>query len=91
MNNFTEEQIKMIKNMGALSYPPEKIASIMGLNEEEIKRAFFDKSTDFYRHYQNGANMSNYLIDLKLMENAHAGDIKAIEKLEERKRKSKVT
>ena len=40
----------------------------------------------FYKTYMKGSDMANYLIDLKLFEMAQSGDIKAIDKLSERKK-----
>lgn len=86
MTELTPEQIKMLKNMGALSYPASKIASIMELNLEEVVNAMKDHDSDFYKIYMAGQNMANYLIDLKLFDMAQSGDIKAIDKLNERQK-----
>jgi hypothetical protein len=86
MNNLNEEQVKMLKNMGALAYQPSKIASIMGFSISDVSTAMDDVSSEFHKIYTSGSNMANYLIDLKLFEMAQSGDIKAMDKLSERKK-----
>jgi len=90
MNNLTEEQEKKIKNMGALGYQPSIIASIMGFNKNEVEKAMKDVNSVFYELYEAGKNQSMYLLDLKLFEMAQSGDIKALEKLEQRKKQAKI-
>lgn len=84
---LTEEQSKMLKNMGSLGYLPKKISLIMPEFTEtfltlELKRA----DSPIKKVYEEGSNFADYLLDLKLFEMARAGDIKALEKLEQRKR-----
>jgi len=86
MIDLSSEQKKMLKNMGALGYPPVKISSIMGFDLKEIESDLADVKSEFFKIYQEGNDMANYLIDLKLFEMAQSGDIKAIEKLEQRKK-----
>lgn len=90
MTNLNEEQIKMLKNMGALGYPSSKIASVMQLEIAEVRTQMNDSNSDFFKNYHAGADMANYLIDLKLFEMAQSGDIKAIDKLSERKRNMQI-
>lgn len=86
MNNYTDEQKKMIKNMGALNYPAATISSLMGLDCNVIEKELKNKESEFYKIYQSGADYANYLIDLKLFEMAQSGDIQALNKLELRKK-----
>lgn len=86
MSNYSDEQIKMIKNMGALSYPSNVIASIMNLEVEFVEKELKNKDSEFYKHYNAGYTYANYLIDLRLFEMAQSGDIKAIDKFEMRKK-----
>lgn len=84
MSELTTEQVKELKNMGALGYKPTKIAIIMGLDLAWVKEQYSKKDSNFYKIYKSGMEMSDYLIDLKLLDMAQAGDIKAIEKLADR-------
>lgn len=86
MNEFTDEQKQMLQNMGALGYPPEKISSIMNLTLNEVEKEFKDEKSELKKLYLKGADYANYLIDFKLFELAQKGDIRAIDKLEARKR-----
>ena len=52
MNELTEEE-KMIKNMGALGYPPIKIATIMNKPLSNIQEWYFDKESKNYKLYKN--------------------------------------
>lgn len=86
MTNLKEEQLAMLKNMGALGYPPSKIASIMSFSEKEVAESLKNKESDAAKAYQEGADYADYLIDLKLFEMCQSGDIRAMDKLEARKR-----
>lgn len=87
MINLSDEQKKMMKNMGALGYCPVKISSIMKLDLSDLKKNLQDKSSDISKLYAEGADFAMYIIDLKLFEMAQAGDIKALDKLEQRQKK----
>lgn len=86
MNNLNEDQIKMLRNMGALGYPPSKIASIMEFSITEVSTLMNNENSEFYKIYMSGHDLANYLINLKLHDMALSGDIKAIDKLSERKK-----
>lgn len=83
----TEEDRERIINFGAFDYPPQKMANILGLETEYIKNLMKDKNSVFYSLFQKGIDMADYVIDLKLFEMAKSGDIKALDKLEQRKKK----
>jgi hypothetical protein len=86
MNNLSDEQKKMLKNMGALGYQPDKISTIMKLDLLELKAQFDDKNSEVSKLYIEGADFAAYIIDLKLFEMAQSGDIKAMDKLEKRQK-----
>ena len=89
MNSLTEEQVAMLKNMGALGYQPSKIASIMELPFSFVSTEMENPDSIFFRIYRAGQDRANYLIDLKLFDMAQSGDIKAMDKLSERKKAMK--
>jgi hypothetical protein len=62
----------------------------MGFNKNEVEKAMKDVNSVFYELYEAGKNQSMYLLDLKLFEMAQSGDIKALEKLEQRKKQAKI-
>jgi hypothetical protein len=90
MDNLTEEQQKMLKNMGALGYDAATIAAIMDFEEDELERRLEDDSSEIRKFYNAGRKYAQYLVDLKLFEMAQSGDIKAIEKIELRQGLAKV-
>jgi len=81
-----KEQEEQIINCGIFSYNAEKIANILGFEKEEIEKEFKNKDSQLNKLLQKGKDMSDYVIDMKLFELAKTGDIKALEKLEMRKR-----
>jgi hypothetical protein len=85
--NFSEEEIKMIKNMGALGYKSEKIASIMDLDLNKFNIEFQNPESLVFKAYKTGCDRAEYVIDFKLFEMAQAGDLKAMKEYELRKRK----
>lgn len=89
MNNLTDEQKKMLKNMGALGYQADKISTIMKFDLAELKSQLEDKNSEISKLYVEGADFAAYIIDLKLFEMAQSGDIKAMDKLEKRQKEMK--
>lgn len=83
INNEIEEQII---NFGVFGYNAQKISNILNISIEVINKELSDEKSDFYRLYQKGKDIADYVIDLKLFEMAKSGDIKALDKLEFRKR-----
>lgn len=81
-----KEQEELIINFGAFGYDSEKISNILGVSELEISKEMDDENSLFSKLLQKGKDMSDYVIDLKLFEMAKAGDIKALEKFEFRKK-----
>ena len=84
-----KEQEEQIINMGAFEYPAAKIANILSLDQKEVELAMKDKNSVLSKLLQKGRDMADYVIDLKLFELAQHGDMKALEKLNERKRERK--
>jgi len=75
-----EENIEIIVNMGALRYPADKIASILGENVHEIENEIANKNSEISLLLKKGRDMSDYAIDLKLFELAKSGDINAMDR-----------
>ena len=78
---FSDIQKEQIINFGALGYPIEKISNIMDIKKEVLQCEIFEEL------YQKGKDTSDFVIDLKLFEMAKAGDIKALDKLNSRKKR----
>lgn len=84
-----KEQEEQIVNFGAFGYKAPKIASILGFNEKDVISEMSNSKSELSILLQKGKDMSDYVIDLKLFEMAKTGDIKALEKLDLRKRMRK--
>jgi len=84
--SLTEKQKEQIANCGAFNYSPDRCAAVLGWTIEETMIVFKDKESDFFEAYSSGQYKAEYVIDLKLFEQAQAGDIKSLDKLESRKR-----
>lgn len=89
MSELSDEQKKMLKNMGALGYNSTKISIIMKFDKVELEALLLDKTSEVSKIYTEGATYAGYVIDLKLFEMAQSGDIKAMEKLEKRQKEMK--
>lgn len=81
-----KEQEKQIVNFGFFEYDAKKIASILCLDVKEVQKEIENKTSLLSQLLQKGRDMADYVIDLKLFEMAKSGDIKALEKLDSRKR-----
>lgn len=84
-----EQDEEKIVNFGALNYTPAKMASILDWPEDEVDELMKDQKSRFSRLYHKGADLSDYLIDKKLFEMAKAGDLKALQQYEFRKKQQK--
>lgn len=73
-------------NFGGLGYSPALCACITGLDEGFIESQIDDDDTEIGVWYARGAAKADYIIDLKLFELAQQGDIRALDKLEQRKK-----
>lgn len=82
---LNEEEIKMMINMGALGYESSKIAILMDMDVSEVETGLKDPENTLYKAYKKGEYLSEYKIDLKLLEMAQSGDIKAMERIEQKK------
>lgn len=80
-----EHEVQIV-NFGVFEYDAKKIASILGFEIKEVQIEIENKKSLLNQLLQKGRDMSDYVIDLKLFEMAKAGDIKALEKLDYRKR-----
>lgn len=84
-----EEYVSQVRTFGALGYTPQRICNLLGLRGKE-KLALIVRITltgdVYYDAYNNGRALGEYNIDAELAKKAEAGDIDAINTLEERKK-----
>jgi len=87
---ITAEQEEQIVNFGALEYDASRVSSILGLDIKIVEAEMNNKGSQMSILIQRGRDMADYVVDLKLFDMAKAGDIKALEKLDYRKRSRKM-
>ena len=84
-----KEQEEQVINFGVFDYDAKKIASILGFDKTEVSEELKNKESKLSLLLGKGKDMADYVIDLKLFEMAKTGDIKALEKLDRRKKMRK--
>lgn len=87
--DITDKEKEIILNLGGMEYPAKKCADILDWPVDEVVELSENEESSFFKIYQKGKTRAEYLIDLKLFEQAQAGDIKSLEKLNNRKRNRK--
>jgi len=80
-----EQTQEKIINFGAFEYKIDKMANVLGLPVAEVEAEFNNENSDFYKFYRIGKDRADYVLDLKLFDMAKAGDLKALDKFEDRK------
>ena len=75
-----EKNIETVINMGALRYPADKIASILGENLQDIENELLNEGSQLSTLLKRGRDMADYVLDLKLFELAKSGDINAMDR-----------
>jgi len=80
---MTDEMQKQALDFGALGYTREEIAAVWGVNPKDVNL----ENGDVAILYKQGAALSKYKIDMKLLEMAQSGDLKALQQLNFQKRK----
>ena len=84
---YTEDFLKKMVQVGMLGYPLSKIINVLDVEDvEQFAKDFDDPQNKVAINYQKGIDKADFVIDSKLFEMAKGGDIKAIEKYEERKK-----
>jgi hypothetical protein len=88
---YSDEFLKRVTSVGTLGYNLEKSINVLEPeNEKQFIADFDNKNSEVYKSYQKGVDKSDYMIDLKLFKMATEGDLKALQKYEERKSYQKV-
>jgi len=79
---MSEEIQQKYMDFGALGYKKDRIALILGLTKSDLEKQW----KDYERYYKQGSSEFDFQIDRKLMGLAMGGDMKAMDKLERKKR-----
>lgn len=73
--------------MGTLGYPLSKIINVLDVDDEkQFTKDFDNPKSKVAVAYQKGVDKADFILDSKLFEMAKNGDLKALNKYEERKR-----
>ena len=86
---YDEDFLKKIVNFGILGYQLNKIINILDIHEDDVNQFtedFFNKNSAVGKAYQKGIDKADFAIDTKLFDKAKEGDLKALEKYEQRKK-----
>lgn len=67
---IAKEAEEQIVNFGVFEYDTLKMSNILDVSEHEIIKEMKNTSSDFYKLYQKGIDMADYVIDLKLFDMA---------------------
>jgi len=76
-----ENDFEKIIDFGGFLYDAEKMAAILERPVSEIRALMADKESEFYKLYQRGSALADYVLDKKLMQLASQGDLKCIEQI----------
>ncbi len=84
---YDDDFLKKMVQLGTLAYPVSKIINILDIeNTSEFIKHFDDPKHPIQLNYKKGIDKSDFVLDNKLFEMAKNGNLKAIEKYEEKKR-----
>lgn len=83
---LNQKQSVALLNMGAFDYDVHKMANILDVKSEDLEKEINNLNSEVSKLLKKGQDMADYVIDQKLFEMAKAGDIKALDKLETRKK-----
>ena len=84
---YNEDFLKKMVQVGTLGYPLSKILNVLDIdNEKQFTNDFDDPKSKIAISYQKGVDKADFVLDSKLFEMAKNGDLKALQKYEERKR-----
>lgn len=87
---YSEEILKQLSNLGALGYSCEKCINVLDIEDEKtFEKDFKNPASIVGKAYQKGVDKADYAIDSKLFQKAREGDLKALEKYEQRKHEQK--
>lgn len=80
------EERERIMNLGVFGYNAAQCAAVLGWELKEVENSLSNNDSEFSILYKKGKIKADYIIDVKLFEQAQAGDLKSLDKLEMRKR-----
>lgn len=94
MKKYSDEFLKQVLSVGLLGYPLAKVINVLDIEDadaDDFRRDFNNPASEIYKAYHKGLDKADYEIDIQLFEMARSGDLKALEKFEERKANAATT
>lgn len=83
---YSENQLKMMVQLGALNAPADKCADILDISDREAFFADFNTAGSVvFQNYKKGQNQGDFAIDSKLFNEAKGGDVMAAVELRTRR------
>lgn len=84
---YNDEFLKKMVQVGTLGYPLSKIINVLDIDDiKQFTKDFDNPKSKIAVSYQKGVDKADFILDIKLFEMAKNGDLKALQKYEERKR-----
>lgn len=86
---YNEDFLKKMVQVGTLGYPLSKIINVLDVEEKDtvqFTNDFDNQRSKIYISYRKGVDKADFILDTKLFEMAKNGDLKALQKYEERKK-----
>lgn len=84
---YNEDFLKKIVQVGTLGYPLSKIINVLDIEDQkQFTKDFDNPKSRIAVAYQKGIDKADFVLDSKLFDMAKNGDLKALQKYEERKR-----
>lgn len=84
---YDEDFLKKMVQVGTLGYPLSKIINVLDIEEhKQFTKDFDNPSSKIAVAYQKGVDKADFVLDSKLFDMAKNGDLKALQKYEERKK-----
>ena len=80
-HGMTDVERDMVVDFGAFMYDAAKMAIILGWQKTKVQEFMKDSESEFFKLYEKGKHMAEYVLEKKMFEMAQKGDIKAFEKI----------
>lgn len=77
-SELTQHNIDEIQKLGALHWPPQDIAIYFGFDVNQFKTEYNDEESIVYLNVNRGRLKTLATVDMKMIDNASAGDMQAV-------------
>ena len=88
---FTEEQLEIIENLAGINYTVRQIAMYFDISLQQLYLEYENKESEFAYHFDRGKLMANADVDMKLLQDARAGNLTAAAMFKKAEKASRIT